>query len=622
MNNPILLVCTAFFFSLISSFILTNIVRRYSVRWGLMDIPADRKLHTIPLPRSGGLAIVTAFLLVNILWQIDISSVWHILIGTAAIAILGFWDDKAGLKPKLKFIGQIVVACISVFGFGIQIQLFPSEVINQLISIFWIVGITNSLNLLDNMDGLSTGITIIASVFLLFFAVQSQQIALAMLAVSLMGSCFGFLFHNFHPASIFMGDMGSMTLGYLLAVLGIMIKVDPNWSLTRFISDHLGFPVSNLQFITALVPLLILGLPLFDTTLVTVFRRLSGRSIADGGKDHTSHRIVALKVRERTAVLILYLVASCLGLSAVAIVYGNLLISTITFILLLTALILGVLKLSSARVYLINRRLLNELRSPYTNILKNFFLRNRKKMAFLILDICCLALAFIASFFIVYELRIASILTSKYLLFTIPVVLVLIASLQYFDVYFHSGKKENIWKEIGSVLQSLFLGNLLLLSVFFFSNIKLFRNAIFVNNFVLDIILIEGFRLFYRWKLASKKQRVLLVGTSTTVSKSAGQFRKYDDRKLIGCVDVNAENEGQFVYRLPVLGKLIDINQIIINQDIDEVVITSPALCENNLKDLEEFCNENNTAIRLEYIETNNNPILNEDGIRCTSFRR
>ncbi|MFH1429376.1 MAG: MraY family glycosyltransferase, partial [Candidatus Margulisiibacteriota bacterium] len=364
-----------------------------------MDIPADRKLHTIPLPRSGGLAIVTTFLLVNIFWQAEITYVWRILLGTAAIALLGFWDDKAGLQPKLKFIGQIIIACVTVFGFGIQIQLFSSGVINQLISIFWIVGITNALNLLDNMDGLSTGITIIASVFLLFFAVQSQQIALAMLAVSLIGSCLGFLFHNFHPASIFMGDMGSMTLGYLLAVLGVLIKVDPNWSLIRFISNNIGFPISNLQFITALVPLLILGLPLFDTTLVTLFRRLSGRSIADGGKDHTSHRIVALKVRERTAVLILYLVASCLGLSAVALAYGNLLISMLTVILLFGTIIFGFLKLSSARVYLINRRLLNELRSPYTNILKNFILRNRKKLAFLALDSSCIVLAFIASFF-------------------------------------------------------------------------------------------------------------------------------------------------------------------------------------------------------------------------------
>ncbi|MFA5929190.1 MAG: MraY family glycosyltransferase, partial [Candidatus Margulisiibacteriota bacterium] len=249
----------AFILALMISLSLTYLVRKYSASWGLLDLPAERKMHKAPIPRSGGLAMVLAVLISCAVFAGHNILVWQILTGTILICCLGFWDDKFSLSPKLKFIGQITIACLTVFYFHIRIELFPSSLMNDFLSIFWLVGITNALNLLDNMDGLSAGISIIAVFYFMFFALLAGQSELVILSLALIGAIFGFLRYNRNPASIFMGDSGSMSLGYMLAVLGIVIKVQTAWS---------GWQ-------TALVPVLILGLPIFDTTLVTFLRRLN-----------------------------------------------------------------------------------------------------------------------------------------------------------------------------------------------------------------------------------------------------------------------------------------------------------------------------------------------------------
>jgi len=362
------MVSSVFFASFVGSSFLTSLVRKFSMQWGLMDIPADRKVHTKPIPRSGGLAIIATFILVNLFFHSSaLEVIWPLLFGAALVAALGFIDDRNGMPALFKFVGQVAIAIVTVLIFDISIQLFPNLAINKLLSVFWIVGIMNAMNLLDNMDGLTTGISVIASVFLLFFAVQAFQLPYAIVAISIIGCCLGFLLFNFKPASIFMGDMGSMSLGYLLAVLGITIRIPTDMTIIQLVSNQFSVPVSSIQYLTALVPLLILALPLFDTTLVTVFRRLNGRSIAHGGKDHTSHRLVALNLTERTAVLVLYFVACCSGLCAIAITYGNIYLSIFALGLLVIALILSVYKLASARVYIINRRLRNKLKKLHDN---------------------------------------------------------------------------------------------------------------------------------------------------------------------------------------------------------------------------------------------------------------
>jgi UDP-GlcNAc:undecaprenyl-phosphate GlcNAc-1-phosphate transferase len=198
-----------------------------------------------------------------------------------------------------KLFGQVVGAIILIVA-GVQVQFLPSQVLNWIVTIIWVVGLTNAINFLDNMDGLSGGIAAIASAFFLLMAVQNGQYLVGGLSAALLGASIGFLVYNFNPATIFMGDTGSLFLGFMLASVGIKLR----------------FP-DNTDAITWMVPVIVLGVPIFDTTLVVFSRIRRGLSPATPGKDHTSHRLVRIGFTQREAVMLLYLISGMLGMVAV-----------------------------------------------------------------------------------------------------------------------------------------------------------------------------------------------------------------------------------------------------------------------------------------------------------------
>ena len=215
------------------------------------------------------------------------------------------------------------------------------------------VGIINAFNLLDNMDGLVSGVAGIASLFLLLMAIQNEQYFVAILSSVIIGSCLGFLIHNFKPAKIFLGDAGSMLLGFLISVLAIKVKIYNIWPLA------LSLKIYNIQLLSCIVPILILGLPIFDTTLVVVNRIIRGIKVSSGGKDHTSHRLERMRGSQKTSVIILYLVTFIFGLVGFIISHSN----KIEFILLMFVvafliLVLGYELRSLPGIYFINRRIL------------------------------------------------------------------------------------------------------------------------------------------------------------------------------------------------------------------------------------------------------------------------
>ncbi len=278
----------------------TPVAQRIATRTGIVDQPGARKIHRSPIPLLGGAAIYAAFILALLLFgdRFYVSQVVGICLGATLVSFLGIWDDRNGLRPAIKLGGQILAALILVVS-GVQVQLFPNVWANVALTLFWVVGITNALNLLDNMDGLSGGASAIAAAFFLLLAAMSHQYLVGSLAAALLGACLGFLRYNFNPARIFMGDAGSLFLGFMLASLGIKLR----------------FP-SNIPLVTWMIPVLVLGLPIFDTTLVTISRLRRGVSIFQGGKDHISHRLVAQGWTQREAVLLLYLVCGGLGVLA------------------------------------------------------------------------------------------------------------------------------------------------------------------------------------------------------------------------------------------------------------------------------------------------------------------
>ncbi len=292
-----------FIVALVFAVVGTPLARRVALANGVVDTPSGRKVHKEPTPLLGGAAIYLAFVLALALFggRQEIRQLVGILLGATLVSVVGVVDDVRGLPPMLKLGAQLVAACILPLS-GLSVKLFPVEALNVALTIFWTVGITNALNLLDNMDGLSGGIAAIAAAHFLLLAAMNTppQILVGALSAALLGACVGFVRHNFNPASIFMGDTGSLFIGFVLAALGIKLRF-----------------LGNTYVVTWMVPVVVLLLPIFDTSLVFVSRLRRGLNpLTTPGKDHISHRLVALGFSRREAVLICWLVASAVGMGA------------------------------------------------------------------------------------------------------------------------------------------------------------------------------------------------------------------------------------------------------------------------------------------------------------------
>ena len=279
----------------------TPLIRRVAIHYGVMDTPNARKIHARPVPLLGGAAIYLTFVIVLLLFgdRAYVNQVVGIFVGATLISLMGVVDDRWGLGSYSKLAGQVVAATILIYS-GVQVRLFGGW-LDYVITIVWVVGITNAMNLLDNMDGLCGGIAMIAAVFFTLLAAMSDQYLVGALAAALAGACAGFLIYNWNPAHIFMGDTGALFLGFLLAAVGIKLR----------------FP-SNSVAVTWMIPVLVLALPIFDTTLVIISRLRRGKNpLTTPGKDHISHRLARLTGSRREAVLLCYLIAGACGLAAV-----------------------------------------------------------------------------------------------------------------------------------------------------------------------------------------------------------------------------------------------------------------------------------------------------------------
>ena len=314
-----------FFVSFIAALTLTPLVRYLAIRRRILDQPDDRKIHSFPVPLLGGIPVFIGVILassVGIIWsELALTrTIAGLIISSSIIVGLGIVDDRKGMSPVVKLSGQIMAAGIMVFC-GCKVALIPNDAFSILISLFWIVGLTNALNLLDNMDGITGGISLIASCVFFVISVLHHDITPAIISLALAGASLGYLRYNFPPASIFLGDAGSMLIGFLLATLGLMVSNGQ--------SSSIGLAI----------PLLIMAYPIFDTTLVTVTRIADGRKISMGGKDHSTHRIRTLIDSDRQTTFTVYamniiLAGGALLLSLYLNVISTLIALTITMVAL------------------------------------------------------------------------------------------------------------------------------------------------------------------------------------------------------------------------------------------------------------------------------------------------
>jgi UDP-GlcNAc:undecaprenyl-phosphate/decaprenyl-phosphate GlcNAc-1-phosphate transferase len=323
--------------SFLAAFLATPLAGRVAHKTGFVDEPKPHKVHIRPIPLLGGLAIYLALAvalgvaLLQTSYNIFLPELLAIGGGATLLVLVGLWDDRKGMAPRVKLFAQCTAAVLLVLA-GIKVNLFPWEWLNISITLIWVIGITNAINLMDNMDGLAAGVAAVAALIFTLLASAAHQGLIAGLASAVAGASLGFLYYNVSPAMVFMGDTGSLLLGFLLAVIGI--KYSPQ-----------TLPLGS----TWMVPIVVLGLPIFDTTLVTYARLRSRRPVSQGGTDHTSHRLARLGLGSNRSVLTMYLVAGVLGSVALLMTQTTPLASTILFAGLLFVGAVGVLWLGEKR---------------------------------------------------------------------------------------------------------------------------------------------------------------------------------------------------------------------------------------------------------------------------------
>jgi UDP-GlcNAc:undecaprenyl-phosphate GlcNAc-1-phosphate transferase len=296
----------AFAIALLATLGLTVPVRSLALHYGFVDQPGPRKVHRTPIPLMGGIAIYLGFILAILvtLHNVPRQQIASIVIGATLVATVGFLDDRGLLHHQIKLFLGMPLAALILIASGIRAQLFSrfipgttGIVLDVFFTIFWVVGITAAFSILDHMDGLCAGIAAVAAAFFTLSAVFNGQTMVRTLGAAALGAALGFLRWNFNPAKIFMGDGGAMLLGFLMATLGL--KVRP---------EGAAFPAGWL------VPILILGVPIFDTTLVSISRARRGLlPFTSPGKDHTAHRLANLGLGHRGGVLVLYAMGVLFG---------------------------------------------------------------------------------------------------------------------------------------------------------------------------------------------------------------------------------------------------------------------------------------------------------------------
>lgn len=566
-----------FIISLTLAALCTPLVLLGARKAGCVVAPRKDRWHTTPTPILGGIAIFISFIslfLYNFGFNTETLS---LALGGTLIFLLGLYDDVRGLTPQIKFIGQIAVAGLLI-SMGTVIIIIPYPVVSYPLTFFWIVGLTNAFNLIDNMDGLSAGIAAISSGALFIFSLLSGDEALAFCSIVLAGSCTGFLFYNFNPARIFMGDCGSMFLGFTLAALSI----SGTW---RHASS---------LFVTFLIPVVILGIPILDTAFVTFTRKLRGQPISQGGRDHMSHRLVALGFSERKTVLILYALSAGIGLGAL---FFNMLSPAafaVAALVFSIALFYFCIYLGYAETRNGNSRSLFTHASGQVRAL----LVNMQRFGEIFVDLVLIVVAYFTAYLIRFEGGVPE-LQLTYFMQTLPIVVVIkVAVLYYFGLY------QTVWRHVGvrdfvNILKSVFVSSLIIVAgILMYARFQYFSRTVFAVDAMLSLLLISGAHFFLRilreylesQPLGGKK--VLLIGAGDAGEMALREIRNNPGMKfnVVGFLDDDTFKLKRKIHGVQVLGKIDDVGRISRKTGAQEAFVAIPSATGECLEKIMQVC--------------------------------
>jgi UDP-GlcNAc:undecaprenyl-phosphate/decaprenyl-phosphate GlcNAc-1-phosphate transferase len=566
----------------------TPLVRAVARRYGAVAPPREDRWHRQPTALLGGVAIFLATMTATLAFVQLTPRVMVVLAASAFLFVVGLVDDFLHIKAYQKLVAQIMGATL-VIGFGLILPWTAFAPLNMLVTIFWLVGITNAINFLDNMDGLAAGIAAIASSFLAVHFLTSGQETEALMLGVFTATLLGFLIYNSNPASIFMGDCGSMFIGFFLAS-GALLSV--TGGRVRFFLPVLA------------VPVLTLSVPIFDTILVTILRKLAGRAASLGGRDHTSHRLVALGMSERHAVWMIYGLAAAAGLLGMLVRDAQLDVSLAAvagFTVLLT--LLGIY-LAGVEVYS-EEEVAAARQRPLVSFLVN--LSHKRRIFEVLLDVVLITLAYYSAFAFYLGL-INENFNGRMFLQTLPVIIfVKLAANLLTGVY------RGLWRytSIGDLVvyaKATLLGTAgSVLVILFAFNIRTFSRAIFVADCLLFFIALAGSRLTFRFlrqvlptKRVPEGRRILIYGADDAGELLLRVLRNNPELEFspVGFIDDDPGKKGRVIHGLRVFGDYGHLHRVCIEQGAEEVVISSARFSEERIADIRRECKEQGITFR------------------------
>jgi UDP-GlcNAc:undecaprenyl-phosphate GlcNAc-1-phosphate transferase len=549
---------------------LVPLVRKVVIKLGRVVTPREDRWHRQSMPTLGGVAMYLSFM-ISVLVMTAVGGEWtelrwSLLLGSTLMFALGFIDDLVRLTPPTKLVIQFLAAAIVIY-YGRVIDFFPWPIANIILTFFFLVGITNAINLLDNMDGLAGGMAFIAAGLLSYFFLQARNEPLLVLCMSLAGSILGFLIFNFPPAKIFMGDSGSLFLGFTLAAITVAHR--PR--------------ASNILTVLG-VPTMLFLLPIFDTTLVTITRLLRGQSPAQGGTDHTSHRLIAFGLTERQAVLSMYAIGVVSGVT-------GLVLEVIDYHLSLLLIPLLLIIFSLVTAYLGRLKVVSSFAPVPGNITRLMVeLTYKRRLLEIVLDFFLIGLAYYLAFLTSSGMDLDNQTTT---LFARTAPIALAGSYLAFYIF---GVYRGVWRYIG-VDDLLRFGRAVLGSVvltagalyFYYSQSSNWPVILFLFAVFLFLGLAasrSSFRLLdrlYRRQDALKQCSVLIYGAEDAGEMALRWILSNPDLGYhpVGFLDDDPYKWGRRIHGVNILGGKDQLEAILEGRPAEGVIITSPDLVSN-----------------------------------------
>jgi UDP-GlcNAc:undecaprenyl-phosphate GlcNAc-1-phosphate transferase len=561
-------------FTLAIGLVLTFAVRAAARRFGIVAPARADRWHKKSTAMLGGVGIYIAFVVGYFIFSPGLRGANAILMAGTLLFITGLVDDLSEIKPYAKLIIQLIAAATAVY-FGLRLPWTQYQAVNDCITIFWLVGITNAINLLDNMDGLAAGVSVISCGFLVVTFLINGQTSSAVLPALLAGAAGGFLLLNFHPATIFMGDCGSMFLGFSLGGMALMSDYGRSRSLVPVL----------------FTPVLILLIPIFDTCVVTLTRKLSGRPISQGGRDHTSHRLVALGMSERRAVLMLYMLAALSGVLALMVRSLN---GEVSLLLVpgfaLSVIFLG-LYLGKVRIYAAGEQ---PQGNTIISALSNF---SYKRRVFEVLsDVVLVALAYYSSYLLRWD---GNIPPDQMAIFmrTLPVLIVIQMS-----VLLLGGTYRGLWRYVGfddllvivrSGLAGTAVSSAVVFAMYWFRGPS---RAVFLLDMLLMVIFVAASRLSFRLLRALIEGRlkshpdakpVFIYGADDGADLLVRVILGNPDHRYVpvAFIDDDARKTGRLIHGFRIFGSS-EVPRLIRTLGVSDVLISNGEVPESKLDGL------------------------------------